>query len=199
MRYSRWSRAAGSLTDSRLVAIAFFVATWLCIVAVAPALDLPAAYRQWLDQDVHWIITPEERTAYLHLSHSEERDEFIKQFWELRNPTPGGVENPFKSEHYRRLAYANVNFAASKPGWQTDFGRIYIVAGPPDKIRVKLSDGGNPYAKPTVIWHYRSNKIVEPSLRGRLVFINGKDIDITFVDICRCGDYRLITPDKVGP
>ena len=59
---------------------------------------------------------------------------FIEQFWERRNPDPGASENKFKEEHYRRIAYANEHFAASRPGWKTDRGHLYIIYGPPDEI-----------------------------------------------------------------
>ena len=134
---------------SRLAAIsllaAAFVAAGLCIGTVARAAsqqtatgntqDLPTKYQQWLDEDVVWIITPEERTAFSQLKHDEERDQFMKQFWEHRNPTPNSSENKAKDEHYRRIAYANLHFTtASAPGWKTDRGRVWIVYGPPGEI-----------------------------------------------------------------
>ena len=87
-------------------------------------------YRKWLDEDVRWIITDEERSAFMQLSNDEERDQFIEAFWQRRDPTPDTEENEFKEEHYRRIAYANEHFAAGIPGWKTDRGRIYIVFGP---------------------------------------------------------------------
>jgi GWxTD domain-containing protein len=105
-----------------------------------------ARYRQWLDEDVIYILTAEERTAFRRLQTDEEREQFITQFWQRRNPTPGASENPFKTEHYRRLAYANGHFAFGVPGWQTDRGRIYIIYGEPDKIEDSLN---------AQRWHYR--------------------------------------------
>ena len=88
--------------------------------------ELKGAYKTWLDQDVAYIITDEERKAFKILSNDEERDAFIEQFWLRRNPNPDSPENEFREEHYRRIAYANEHFAAGKPGWKTDRGRIYI-------------------------------------------------------------------------
>jgi GWxTD domain-containing protein len=108
--------------------------------------ELKGAYKTWLDQDVAWIISDEERKAFKQLSNDEERDAFIEQFWLRRNPNPDSPENEFREEHYRRIAYANEHFAAGKPGWKTDRGHIYISFGPPDSIEAHPS-GGN-YERP---------------------------------------------------
>src|SRR5713226_8687828 len=76
-------------------------------------------YRAWVEEDVHWIISPEERAAFEKLATDDERDQFVEQFWSRRDPTPGTVENEYKEEHYRRLAYSNVHFAAKGAGWKT--------------------------------------------------------------------------------
>jgi len=90
----------------------------------------PEVYKKWLNEDVVWIISRQERIDFSNLSTDEQRDEFVVAFWECRNPTPGSTENKFKEEHYRRLAYANTHFAAGVPGWATDRGRRYILYGP---------------------------------------------------------------------
>src|SRR5471030_408556 len=95
--------------------------------------ELETPYRKWLNEDVSYIITDEERTAFKRLQTDEEREQFIEQFWLRRDPTPDTVENEFKEEHYRRIAYTNENFASGIPGWKTDRGRIYITYGPPDE------------------------------------------------------------------
>ena len=103
--------------------------------------ELGSTYKKWLNEDVRWIITPEELSAFKQLSNDEERDQFIEQFWLRRDPTPDTVENEYKEEHYRRIAYANEHFPAGKAGWMTDRGRIYIVFGPPDEIDAHPSGG----------------------------------------------------------
>jgi GWxTD domain-containing protein len=145
--------------------------------------NLPNEYQRWLDEDVRWIITPEERAAFIQLK-DEDRDRFVETFWRHRNPTQGTAKNEFKEEHYRRLAYANEHFAYVVPGWNTDRGRIYIVYGPPEEI--KTDSGriiGDP-AKPPQVWHYHS------------LMKYGKEIDLKFVDGCSCGDHRLDGPQK---
>jgi len=96
--------------------------------------ELESPYRKWLEEDVVYIITDEERRAFKNLQTDEEREQFIEQFWLRRDPTPDTVENEYKEEHYRRIAYANERFASGIPGWKTDRGRIYITFGPPDEI-----------------------------------------------------------------
>ena len=103
--------------------------------------ELHGTYKKWLDQDVRWIITDQERKAFKSLSNDEERDAFIEQFWRRRNPDPDSPENAYREEHYRRIAYANEHFAAGKPGQFTDRGMIYITFGPPDSIESHPSGG----------------------------------------------------------
>ena len=99
--------------------------------ALYKELDTP--YKKWLDEDVPYIISAEERNTFLHLQTNEERESFIEAFWQRRNPNPDSPDNTFKDEHYRRIAYANEHFASGIPGWRTDRGRIYIMWGPPDE------------------------------------------------------------------
>src|SRR6266478_5786776 len=80
--------------------------------------ELDSAYRQWLTEDVTYIISPEERNAFLQLDTNEEREQFIEQFWLRRSSNPDLPENDFKEEHYRRIAYANEHYASGIPGWK---------------------------------------------------------------------------------
>src|SRR6185437_10769778 len=108
--------------------------------------ELETPYRKWLNEDVAYIITDEERSAFKRLQTDEEREQFIENFWLRRDPSADTVENEFKEEHYRRIAYANEHFASGIPGWKTDRGRIYIVNGPPDEIEAHPSGGA--YQRP---------------------------------------------------
>ncbi len=93
-------------------------------------------YKKWLNEDVKYIIAPEEKSVFSKLTTDEEKEEFIEQFWYRRDPDPMTPTNEFKEEHYRRIAYANERFASGMPGWMTDRGRIYIIHGAPDRDRV---------------------------------------------------------------
>jgi GWxTD domain-containing protein len=88
--------------------------------------ELKGPYKTWLDEEVPYIISDDERKAFLSLANDEEREAFIENFWQRRNPNPDSPENEFREEHYRRIQYANDHYAAGKPGWKTDRGRIYI-------------------------------------------------------------------------
>src|ERR1051325_7634179 len=103
--------------------------------------ELSKPQKEWLEKDVSYIITDEEKAAFRQLSNDEERDQFIEAFWQRRDPTPDTEENEFKEEHYRRMAYANDHFAAGIPGWKTDRGRMYIMYGAPDEIESHPSGG----------------------------------------------------------
>jgi GWxTD domain-containing protein len=151
--------------------------------------ELAEPYRKWLSEDVAYIITPEERDAFLHLQTNEEREQFIEQFWERRNPDPNSPENTYKEEIYRRIAYANEHFASGIPGWRTDRGRMYIMWGPPDEIdthpsggsyqRPPSEGGGETSTYPFEDWTYR----YLPGI--------GENITLEFVDPTMTGEYHL--------
>src|SRR6266496_4252323 len=109
--------------------------------------ELDNAYKQWLTEDVTYIITPDERNAFLQLDTNEEREQFIEQFWLRRSSNPDLPDNDFKEEHYRRIAYANEHYASGIPGWKADRCRIYITFGPPDEIDSHPSGGS--YQRPS--------------------------------------------------
>jgi GWxTD domain-containing protein len=151
--------------------------------------ELDSQYKKWLNEDVIYIITPEERSAFVHLSTNEEREQFIENFWLRRNPDPDSPENTFKEEHYRRIAYANEHYASGIPGWKTDRGRIYIMWGPADEVdshptggtyeRPADQGGGETTTYPFEDWRYRY-------LEGI-----GENVEIEFVDPTSTGEYHL--------
>ena len=151
--------------------------------------ELDSQYKKWLTEDVVYIITAEERSAFLHFSTNEEREQFIEAFWARRNPDPDSPENTFKEEHYRRIAYANEHYASGIPGWKTDRGRMYIMWGPPDEVdshpsggtyeRPPEEGGGETSTYPFEDWRYRY-------LEGW-----GENIMMEFVDPTMTGEYHL--------
>lgn len=154
-----------------------FLSLALCLAFLPANAGGQDPYKKWLDEDVRWIITPQERAEFVKLTTDAQRDQFVEAFWKHRDPTPGTPKNEFKEEHYRRIAYSNEHFAAKTPGWMTDRGRMYILYGPPDKIESHPSPGKTQQGHPYEIWHYRDL----PGL--------GKDVAVKFVDKCNCGDY----------
>jgi GWxTD domain-containing protein len=157
--------------------------------AKALRTELGKAYRKWLDEDVRWIITDEERSAFMQLSNDEERDQFIEAFWQRRDPTPDTEENEFKEEHYRRMAYANEHFAAGIQGWKSDRGHMYIVFGPADEIESHPS-GGN-YQRPMDEGGGQTSTFPFEQWRYRYIEGIGQEVIIEFVDTCMCGDYHM--------
>ncbi len=100
-------------------------------------------YKVWVEKDVAYIITAEEKKAYNDLKTDQERENFIENFWRRRDPDPDTEVNEFREEYYERIAYANEYFASGIPGWQSDRGRIYITYGKPDRIETGRTDFGN--------------------------------------------------------
>jgi len=150
--------------------------------------ELDTPYKTWLNEDVVYIISPSERTAFLRLETNEEREQFIEAFWLRRSTNPDLPDNDFKEEHYRRIAYANEHFASGKPGWMTDRGRIYIIWGKPDEIeshptggtydRPMEEGGGSTTTYPWETWRYRYMEGI------------GENIIIEFVDPSGSGEYH---------
>jgi len=151
--------------------------------------ELGKTYKKWLDEDVRWIISDEERAAFKQLSNDEERDQFIEGFWQRRDPTPDTVENEFKEEHYARIAYANEHFAAGIPGWKTDRGRIYIMYGKADEVESHPS--GGQYERPMEEGGGSTSTFPFEQWRYRYLEGVGQEVIIEFVDTCMCGDYHM--------
>jgi GWxTD domain-containing protein len=151
--------------------------------------ELKKAYKDWLEKDVTYVITDEERRAFKKLATDDERERFIEEFWRRRDPDPDTDENEFKEEYYERISYANEHFASGIPGWKTDRVRIWIMFGKPDERethpmggnydRPSYEGGGNTSTYPFEVWFYRY-------LAGV-----GSGVEIEFVDPTGSGEYRI--------
>jgi len=151
--------------------------------------ELKKAYKDWLEKDVTYIITDEERKAFKKLATDDEREKFIEEFWRRRDPDPDTDENEFKEEYYERIAYANEHFASGIAGWRSDRGRIWIMYGKPDERethpaggsydRPSYEGGGNTSTYPFEVWFYRYLPGV------------GSGVEIEFVDPTGSGEYRI--------
>jgi GWxTD domain-containing protein len=157
--------------------------------------DLADHYKKWLNEDVVYIITDDEKATFKALMNDEERENFVEQFWTRRSPDPRSNDNSFKEEHYRRIAYANEHFASGVPGWRTDRGRIYIMFGKPDELeshptggtydRPNYEGGGTTSTYPFEKWWYRHIDGVQD------------DVEIEFVDKSLSGEYKIaMSPDE---
>src|SRR5207302_280028 len=144
-------------------------------------------YRDWLERDVAYIITKDERDAFLKLTTDEAREKFIETFWEIRNPSPGSPANTYKDEIYQRIAFADARFGIGSgvEGWRTDRGRTYITLGPPQQKQV-LRNSANLY--PIEIWFYGgANSALPPFFY------------VMFYQRDGGGDYRFYSPYTDGP
>jgi GWxTD domain-containing protein len=151
--------------------------------------ELEGPYKTWLNEDVVYIISPEERQEFLQLNTNEEREQFIESFWLRRSSNPDLPDNDYKEEHYRRIAYANEHFASGIPGWKTDRGRIYIIWGKPDEIeshptggtydRPMEEGGGSTTTYPWETWRYRYLEGIQ------------ENVILEFVDPSGSGEYHL--------
>jgi GWxTD domain-containing protein len=151
--------------------------------------ELDNSFKTWLNEDVVYIISPEERTAFLQLETNEEREQFIEQFWLRRSSNPDMPDNDFKEEHYRRIAYANEHYASGIPGWKTDRGRIYIIWGAPDEIESHPT--GGTYDRPTE--EGGGSTTTYPWERWRYRYLEGiqENVELEFVDPSGSGEYHL--------
>ncbi len=149
---------------------------------------LPQRYQQWLDEEVVYIMTSLEREVFLQLTTDRERDLFIEAFWKHRDPTPSTPENEFKTEHYRRIQYANHFFGRQgpRPGWKTDRGRIYIILGEPNDIQ---RFEGKTQTYPAEIWFYQDQSKFGLPPGFHVVFFQPGGV----------GEYRLYSPSTDGP
>ena len=150
--------------------------------------SLSAAHETWLNTEVLYIITRAEREVFLQLRTDRERDLFIEAFWRQRNPTPGAPENEVKSEHYRRLKYANQYFGrdTTRPGWQTDRGRYYILLGAPTDTSSIQGEGT---VFPTILWFYDGESKYGLPAHFQIVFFRRDGV----------GEYVLYSPFQDGP
>jgi GWxTD domain-containing protein len=144
-------------------------------------------YKQWLDEEVVYIITKDERDNFMKLASNEARDKFIEKFWEVRNPNPGDPTNAFREEHYKRIAFANSRFnvGSAEEGWRNDRGRVYILLGPPNQKQV-YRNAANLY--PMEIWFYSTGQAGLPNF-----------FYLMFYDRDTTGDYRFYSPYFDGP
>jgi GWxTD domain-containing protein len=155
---------------------------------------LPKSARFWLTEDVVYIISREERCAFLHLATDLDRDHFIELFWSSRAPDPKSLDNSFKREHYERIAFANEKYGDQFPGWKTDRGHVLVKFGPPDlneshraanKTGRPPEEGSETVQYSREVWHYNHIQGV------------GENVEFEFVDPSETGEYHLTAPPEM--
>ena len=164
----------------------------LAAVSVASAQkiaekDLAPRYQDWL-QLVGYHIQPIEKDVFLQLRNDRDRDAFIETFWKQRDPTPGTPENEYQDELVKRFKYVNEFFSrgTTRPGWQTDMGRYYMILGPPQSIERFDATLG---LVPAQAWSYYGDARKELPPQFVLVFFQRGGV----------GEYKLYDPVSDGP
>jgi GWxTD domain-containing protein len=174
----------------RLFALVLFIyfAAGLMPAGQAQKAKLPDQYKKWLEEEVVYIISPIEKEVFLKLDTDRLRDLFIEAFWKQRDPTLATPDNEFKTEHYRRISYANYYYGrvAAKAGWRTDRGHVYIVLGEPRTIE-KYESSTNSYA--AEVWFYQGRETEGLPAGFNLVFFQRGGN----------GDFIFYSPSKDGP
>jgi len=187
------------LPKSKRIRFGALIGLALLIFAASPAAafqkgkdTLPAVFQKWLDEDVVYIITPAEKDVFLQLATDRERVLFIEAFWKRRDPVPATLENEFKTEHLRRMLYADKNFGRSspKPGWKTDRGRMYIILGEPSDIQ-RYTGRADVYD--AEVWFYEAAK------SGPFPGLPAAAFHLVFFKKGFQGDYVLYSPVSDGP
>tara|TARA_B100001146_G_scaffold164588_1_gene145469 strand:+ start:8307 stop:9425 length:1119 start_codon:yes stop_codon:yes gene_type:complete len=146
---------------------------------------------RWLDGPVQHIATEEETEIYESLESTTQRLQFIRLFWERRDPTGRDDENAFIDEFVRRVEYANEEFSEGQlassgvPGWQTAFGRVVLVVGPPKRTQRELGLPRSVSQRPVVLWGYDARFPEWPS-NEMLMFVFQR------------GRWRLAPPSNFG-
>jgi len=145
----RAGRGVGPLISLGLLVLA------LAGCSSTPAADLDPDSRTFLET-ARLIMSGEEKEIFRHLPDPASRREFIREFWDKRDPDPDTPENEFQTEFLDRVDYARKHFGEGGRGWNSDRGRIYIYLGPPDKTEefqaVKLQ--GEERQRPVQWWFY---------------------------------------------
>ena len=125
---------------------------------------------RWLEGPVQYIATDEEKRIYRSLESTRQRLQFIRLFWERRDPTQRGPENEFVNEFVSRIEYADESFGNGQPGWKTVFGQVVLILGPPDRTERELGFPQQVSQRPVILWTY-DKRIPEYPTNEKLMFV----------------------------
>ena len=93
---------------------------------------VPKSKKEQAKEVVFYIASNDELQILNQTSTDEEVENFLSQFWAIRDPDLSTPENEFMDLYMERWQYASEHFRGHQPGWKTDLGRIHIVYGEPD-------------------------------------------------------------------
>jgi GWxTD domain-containing protein len=161
------------------------------------------------------IMTKEEIEIYKRLPSRESWEDFIQEFWRIRDPDTSTEENENKVEFENRIEYANRWFGWRNPdkgrlkseeqeqyrGWDTERGRIYIILGPPDSLiydgSALMNDGrkiSSPEGRREETWAYWRYRMYVTFRRGRMGrwYISEPEPDLFY--FLEAAKFNLIEP-----
>ena len=125
-------------------------------------------------QYIRYIATKEEKKIIKSLKDLDAKKSFLVEFWAKRDPDPDRPGNKFRDEYLERVRFANKQFSGMEEGWKTDFGRVYILYGPPTNVeRFPNTMNGRAYQ----VWTYEN-------LQGGAEFV--------FIDFGGYQHYQLV-------
>jgi VWFA-related protein len=113
---------------------------------------LRADQAEWL-AGVALLLTPEERASFAKLDKDYQRDQFIRRFWEVRDPFPQTARNEFREAWEVRVAEAKEKFG----NFSEDRARALLTLGAPTNVWVPICHGT---LKATEFWLYNGTEKV---------------------------------------
>ena len=126
--------------------------------------------QRWLEGPVQYIATPDEKEIYGALESTTQRLQFIRLFWERRDPIQRSRDNEFLDEFVRRVEYAEQQYGNGRPGWETVFGRVVLTLGPPDRVERDIGLPREISWRPAILWTY-DKRIPEYPVNEKLMFV----------------------------
>lgn len=141
---------------------------------------------RWLDGPVSLIATGDEQEMFGALETTQERLQFIRLFWERRDPLLRGPRNEYLDEFERRLTYAMDNFESRRePAWKTDLGQMVMHFGPPDRTRREGNYPDGLSTRPPILWSYDERH-------------PGMESNEMLLFVYRAGRWKLMPPQNIG-
>ncbi len=114
------------------------------------------------------LMTPEEIVAYTNASSLAQRAQIKDRFWRSATPNCPPGDNPVRTAFQAAVLEANDKFGdEGVPGWTTDRGSIYVLAGAPATTETKTAGG-----RQLLVWTWNagSNLAQAVFVRDRLVW-----------------------------
>lgn len=114
--------------------------------------DLPARHREFLEI-VAPLLSERERQVFLQLKQDYQRDEFVRRFWQVRDPFPQTARNELEESWQERLRLARDRYR----NLDDDRARLLLFNGEPRNVLQGRCAG---LLLPLEIWFYRGSEIV---------------------------------------